>query len=301
MIDRPRLIARLRTRFDVPLLSVVAGAGFGKSVLLRQALADNLHSPRGTDCWVGLSLADARASSLVDSIGRAAGLTVATLEGAELGPLLVDHLGAGTCLVFDDVHLLVDGTPGAEVLEQLCSSLPPGLTALLSGRALPVALGRLRDLGEMESLDEGELAFTADEVGEVVGTAEIEDLGGWPAMVSLQRRLGRAGARRFVLDELLAALDPDDREALAVLSQLGPLDRGMASVALDRPVDTAAFAELPLVLGGRDRIEPHSLWSDLLAGSVEEQVVIDAWRRVAEQLLSDGDVVRGGRRLRAPG
>ena len=52
LIVRPRLLARLRTRFERPLTAVVAAAGFGKTTLLGQAVQENALSPLGEDRWL---------------------------------------------------------------------------------------------------------------------------------------------------------------------------------------------------------------------------------------------------------
>ncbi len=49
----------MRERFDVRLLVLQAGAGFGKSTLVRQALAENLAEPRGIDVVVECTADDA--------------------------------------------------------------------------------------------------------------------------------------------------------------------------------------------------------------------------------------------------
>ena len=51
----------MRGRFEVGVVALVAGAGFGKTTLLRQALADNVASPRGIDVSLTCGPADARA------------------------------------------------------------------------------------------------------------------------------------------------------------------------------------------------------------------------------------------------
>ena len=42
LILRPRLLARLRSRFERPLTAVVAAAGFGKTTLLGQAVSETV-------------------------------------------------------------------------------------------------------------------------------------------------------------------------------------------------------------------------------------------------------------------
>jgi LuxR family maltose regulon positive regulatory protein len=50
-VSRPRLLARLDARWLHPVTVVQAGAGFGKSTLLAQAVRANAVEPRGIDVW----------------------------------------------------------------------------------------------------------------------------------------------------------------------------------------------------------------------------------------------------------
>ena len=49
---RRRLLDVVGRRFQVPLTVIVAGAGFGKSTLLAQAIRANHADPRGVDAWL---------------------------------------------------------------------------------------------------------------------------------------------------------------------------------------------------------------------------------------------------------
>ena len=64
VLARPRLLELMRGRFEVGVVALVAGAGFGKTTLLRQALADNVASPRGIDVSLTCGPADVRATHL---------------------------------------------------------------------------------------------------------------------------------------------------------------------------------------------------------------------------------------------
>ena len=50
-VSRPRLLDRLDARWQHPVTVVQAGAGFGKSTLLAQAVRANAVEPRGIDVW----------------------------------------------------------------------------------------------------------------------------------------------------------------------------------------------------------------------------------------------------------
>ena len=48
---RPRVVELLAQRWDVPITTVVAGAGSGKSIAVAQAVRHNALAPRGLDAW----------------------------------------------------------------------------------------------------------------------------------------------------------------------------------------------------------------------------------------------------------
>jgi len=119
LVTRPRLLAALGERFDRRLVLMVAGAGFGKSTLLSQAVAENRLDPRGVDVWLSCTPDDAAASQLAAGLlaaarrwgGRVAaysGLVVlAAATGAAVGVLacgqnpLWTHHAVGYKVVFN--------------------------------------------------------------------------------------------------------------------------------------------------------------------------------------------------------
>ena len=62
---RPRLLEPLARRFALRLVTVEAGAGFGKTTLLAQAVAENRLAPRGRDAWLTCEPADSSTSVLL--------------------------------------------------------------------------------------------------------------------------------------------------------------------------------------------------------------------------------------------
>src|SRR4051812_17222428 len=50
-LGRPRLLDQLDERWHHPVTVIQAGAGFGKSTLLAQAVRANAIEPRGIDVW----------------------------------------------------------------------------------------------------------------------------------------------------------------------------------------------------------------------------------------------------------
>ena len=77
---RPRLHTRLAARFEQRLIVIRAGAGFGKTTLLAQAIAENALDPRGQDAYLGCDPADSSASTMLDSLLRSIGVAAQSTE-----------------------------------------------------------------------------------------------------------------------------------------------------------------------------------------------------------------------------
>src|SRR4051812_46462849 len=74
LVARPRLVELMNARWERRAVLVVAGPGFGKSVLLSQMMAENALAPRGTDVLVTASAADRSPTHFLRRIAAAAGL-----------------------------------------------------------------------------------------------------------------------------------------------------------------------------------------------------------------------------------
>src|SRR3954451_9418096 len=146
---RADLLERLQQRFNSPVTTVVAGAGFGKSTALGQAARHNLVAPLGIDAWVTCTAdhesADALAGSLLGLLDGAprhrAPLDALVSAIVALSPLDV-------CLIVDDCQFLPAGSAGEHLLARLVRNLPSNGHVLLAGRRLPdVPLARLKAAG----------------------------------------------------------------------------------------------------------------------------------------------------------
>lgn len=182
-VDRPGLVQAVLRGTDERLVAVVAGAGYGKTVLLAQALSA---SPLP---WVWCScdgrVSDARLllAHLVAGVaerfpGFGAGLPqdggvdeqVEAMSNEVLETVAEDFVVA-----FDDVHLLPEAAAG--VLEPLVDHLPARVHFVIAARApLPLSMARLRGLRAVE-VGEPQLAFTRGEAEQLVrslGTAPAD-------------------------------------------------------------------------------------------------------------------------------
>ncbi|RMH81468.1 MAG: hypothetical protein D6683_04360 [Actinomyces sp.] len=260
LIARPRLLARLRDRFRHRVTVLEAPAGFGKTSIVGQAVRENLLAPHGRDHWVSCRPELADPDLLVDTLAR----TVASPPSRGLDGIL-DALAQPTptpvCLIVDDLHTLGPDPPAVAVLQELLDRLPTTAHLLVTSRhPPPLRLARLRARGDVLDLTRSELAFDADELAALAArhaTAPdaVDDLGGWPALVSLALHTGRV--RDYLDEEILDELDPGVRESLRVLVALGGAD---ADLLRALGADPTALAHLPLVERRGDMYRPHDLW-----------------------------------------
>lgn len=303
-LARPDLVAALARRWAVPVTAVVAGAGFGKTTLLAQALRADAAAPPGIDAWLTCDTGHRAADELVRAIAAAVGARV---------PGGVDPLTAaveilrGTapvevCLVLDDVHVLGGHSSGARLLAELVRHLPANAHLVLASRCVPpVPLGRLHAADRVLELTERDLCFSPTEVerlaahlGRPAGSAQ--PFGGWPALVRVALAARPGAALGFVREEVLNDLDDAARRDLLALTVLGPSDAELVSRVTGMPADLDALVErVPLVRRlDDDRVTAHDLWGDALRRVLDADVVARVERRAVDALLDVGEVIRAG-------
>jgi ATP/maltotriose-dependent transcriptional regulator MalT len=194
ILARPRLFRHLHESLARRLTIVVADAGYGKSVLLDAWAAT-------VPCvWYTVGPDDTSLAPFVlgiaatfrrrlPSLSRDLRLVVQTSVGpdgdesdraAPVATLLCDaleqELDAEFAFVFDDVHELGRKGPSVRLLEELCRQARAPLHLVLSSRLEPpFPVQRLRGQGEVLDLDAAMLAFTENEVGELLEAALGDD------------------------------------------------------------------------------------------------------------------------------
>ncbi|WP_423790685.1 AAA family ATPase, partial [Micromonospora globispora] len=254
VLVRPRLLGRLDEGVAGPVTLVSAPAGWGKTTLLASwARVARAEPP---PAWVAVETGDTgeRLWSYLAAALRAAA------EGMpDDGPqppvpdtpprpdqleLLAAALAARerpVLLVLDDLHRITD--PAALTgLEFLLRHAEQRLRLVVGARTeLPLALHRWRLAGELTEIGPDELAFTEDEVADLLVAHGVrlpvaavsrlrERTGGWPAglrFAALALRTQPDPARwverfsgdqpdvaGYLREEVLGALDPDARELL---------------------------------------------------------------------------------------
>jgi DNA-binding SARP family transcriptional activator len=214
-IARPALAGRLAEVLQRRLTAVVAEAGYGKSTLLASWW-------EAAPCaWYTADRSDREMPSLARRITDALRLRVPQLRGgltravervagsesdqtaradalgSRLAQVLHEHLASDLILIIDDIDELGAESPSARLVEALCRHASPRLHLVLAGRSRPpFPVERLRGQGQLLEIGPEQLAFSVEEVAELLaarlgppatGLAErLHGLaGGWPAAVTL--------------------------------------------------------------------------------------------------------------------
>lgn len=294
-LPRLRLVDRLRARWSRPVTLVVAGAGFGKTTALAQAVRANLLEPRGIDVWVTCGPDHEDAPRLAAAILTALGTNPGAEPGAqEVLKALRHRAPLDVCLLLDDIHEIPAKSPGSELLGAITRALPDTAHLVLSGRCTPrLPLARREAAGEVAALGTADLAFTEAETAALArrfGRELTEDLHGWPALIRLSLSAGPAASWRYAAEEVLNRLSEEARTALAALVTLGCATEQEISAVVGKPaVLERLVREVPLVDQLDDgRYRAHDLWADMVpTGHLRIKAV--------EVLAARGELASAGR------
>jgi LuxR family maltose regulon positive regulatory protein len=311
LVPRERLVARLAATSDVPLVLVVAPAGYGKTTVL----AEWAEQDRRPFAWLALDEGDNDVGRLLEAIALAvdeiepvgrdvfAALAAGDHGVSGLAPaLLAASLGRRRpfVLVLDDAQVL--RAPRAlGALQLIAEHLPAGSQLAIASRTEPaLPIGRLRAHRRLEELRARDLVMTRGEAGALltglgVRAGDVDLLvrrtEGWPAglylaALSLQeepdrdRALARfAGDDRLVADylreEMLAGLPCERLTFLTRTSVLGDLSGPLCDAVLDRPGSGGTLRELSranLMLVPLDRTDDRYRYHGLLAEMLQAEL-----------------------------
>ncbi|MEM9464546.1 MAG: BTAD domain-containing putative transcriptional regulator [Actinomycetota bacterium] len=286
-IPRRRVQRVLQGRFDRRVTVLQAGAGFGKTTALANALAENALLPRGRDVWLACEPDDADAAHLLAGLSECLGLgSTGDLEA--IAASLSARSPSAVCLVLDDVHHIPDGSSGAATLAAAVEEFPGNASLLLASRIdPPLPLARLEAQGQVGRVGERDLALTDAEIRELAGGVDdadgVFDLGGWPALVSLGLQTRNPAA--FLDEEVLASLDGDQRRALDLVVTIGGADGELAKTLLGSTAVTT-LRSLPLVSEAGGWFVAHDLWGTVV---VEPEGAAALRRAATDHLLDRGD------------
>ncbi len=282
-IQRLPLIERLVNSNGVPIVSVAAPAGYGKTTLLSQ-WADR--DPRAF-AWVSVDEADndpkvlltyvAEALDAIEPIGGRVFDALASRASSVPGSV-VPRLGSAfasmtspVTLVLDDVHLLRNSECRA-ALSVLADHVPSGSRLVLAARAEPpLRTARLRAEGKLLEIGPGDLSLTVEEAATLLFAAGVQVGGddvaalhrrteGWPAGLYLAALYLREGGSlpgtaasfggddqfvsAYVESEFLTRISSSQRAFLTRTAVLERMSGPLCEAVLELPGSAAALAEL---------------------------------------------------------
>jgi DNA-binding SARP family transcriptional activator len=277
VIERRRLVARIRDAIDSGNVILTAGAGFGKTTLLEQALG----ARRTPVAWVNCSERERGPGVLLpeimSSISRVApGATDALAERlatgiepidpraamreliAELSRLLVEPL----VVAIDDAEQL-DGADGSlRLVADLLRAQAPGLhVAVATRRDLGLRVARVRAAGLLLELSAGDLVFDAAECEEALRSrtgveptpeqvdAVMEATEGWPLGVGLAAAHPAHGEGPQAGPRLVSLSSTPQVRAYLSEEILDSLDAEIRAAAIDASLPRAVTPAVAEALG----------------------------------------------------
>jgi len=322
---RPRLDSLWERGDRCRLLTITAGAGWGKS----DFLAARARAAGNQVLWYALDDLDRDPTVLAAHLTAACELPPSEVPPLEQLAAIVGCLDSRSLLVLDDVHTIADSTASREFLSRLLRYLPPSCAlAIASREPVDLAAAHLDARGEAVHLTEDDLALTVDEtrtlLGDRLGEPAAEDLvtsihtltEGWPTGVEIccqalaevdsdhhQEVLARLQAgegRWFDLfsAEVLADLDTDTRDFLlrtSVLDHLEPdlCDRLLQQKGSGRILTGLAVRGLFITSVGKQAWRYHNLMKRCLRRRLETEFSDTMrrrlYRRAAKLMAEEGE------------
>jgi LuxR family transcriptional regulator, maltose regulon positive regulatory protein len=307
VVRRPALVQRLADPAGPPLIVLVAPAGYGKTMLLREWES---RDPRPF-AWVTVDERDGEGEGLRDAVER----TVDAAVGGDAERFVV---------VVDDAHAVQSG---ADARAAMADELPPLATlAVASRRRLPLPIARLRVQQLVTEIGPRDLAMTRSQAARLLADAGhrldhdaldmvLHRTEGWPVALALAALyLGDGGTRPnlarfdgadrlvadYMRDEVLSDL-PADAMSFAVRTCVAEtLTSSLCDALVDRG-DSASVLEalareglvIPVDRTG-ERYRYHRLVRDTLRAELrrEPELASDLHRRASAWHRSVADVDR---------
>ena len=305
---RPALAKTLADALETGSVLLVAGAGYGKTTAIEQAIEASGRRAVWVSCRDGGDPGRLLVGALEGLRGAVPGLAdvvwdrlttrgetwdVASAASAlvsELERLLVEPL----ILVFDDAEELEDGS--LALVDQFLNS--PLSLAIATRRPLALKLAKLRAAGRLIEVGPTELSFDASEAEELLRLrrgravtheevdAAVTATEGWPMGLALGG-VSHEDLFRFLAEEVLDRLDPEMRRALvdsSVAGTLTPADAEAERLGLFlrgrsyHPLFRAFLLErLAAERTEDERAALHARAADALAAEGRQGEAIDHW------------------------
>lgn len=263
LIERPRVSERLAAAAEYPISVLIAPAGYGKSVALRQHLralgepnvcfglrpehARLLGFLRGF-CEVLRRYAPHAITALAGAYERSAD---SQRRGADLASWMDAHLEACSGVIaIDDLHVVGGDLEAVQFLASIIERTKERIRWILASRStIGLPIGTWLAYREVDMvIAEGDLAFTLDEarkiadrLGLLISEDDLADIvrltEGWPAAMGFALRTSMRSASlrntavatremiyRLLAEQVYAALDKDERSLLEVAIALPAID-----------------------------------------------------------------------------
>ncbi len=291
---RARLLDRLERRWDRRLVTVVAGAGFGKTILLTTAINQTNAAANDPitrrDVWLCCEADDEHADHLVAGLTRALDLPPTEVPSLDaIHEWVASQAPNEVCFVFDDVHEIATGSQGAAVLSSLVNDLPRnGHVVLASRDPVPVSTSRLAVGGYLERLAEADLAFEHSEIEHFAAIRGVDpgllrSTAGWPALAELTASGGADLVFDYLWDEILERIGLERAAHLARFARVGGGDDEVVSAIVGRSRRVEDLIEgVPLVeRSASGWAALHPLWGPPLRRLVTDEEARDTLRDVA--------------------
>ncbi|SCL17241.1 LuxR family transcriptional regulator, maltose regulon positive regulatory protein [Micromonospora pallida] len=267
VVLRPRLLRRLDTGTCGPVTLLRAPAGWGKTTLL----AAWVRATEPASAWLSVEVGD--------TAERLWSYLAVALDAADLpADRSVERLAAALAardqpvvLVLDDLHRVTDpaALAGLEFLLRHAGQRLRLVVAARTDPALPLHRWRLR--GELTEIDADELAFTTDEVADLLTAHAVavppasvptlrERTGGWPAGLCFAALAARSAAdpaavvtgfggeqpdvAGYLRDEILTELPAADVDLLRQLAVAGTVCGDLAAALVGSAGGDGPLADL---------------------------------------------------------
>ncbi len=272
VVPRPRLDRRLSEVVRCGTVVIRAGAGYGKTTLLRDWIAGV-----GTEFdVVSIELTSPNEDEFAERLANELGLQSSDDQALDL-PVVVAALGRAARTRRRPVVLVVDesGVQGAaEIAHNLAACLaqrPPELMVIIAGREVDISDWRrvAADRQPVE-IDERDLRFDDTEARQLLATLGVPDVShdeiermqrrvhGWAIGLVLAARAHEIGrdvppavdaeherlVRRYIDNEVIPSLSTDQLALLEATATLRRLDPPLCDLILDRTDSAALLTDL---------------------------------------------------------
>ncbi len=271
-VRRGTLLERL-ARVDPRVVAIVAPAGFGKSTLVRQFVAERRGSVVCDCAGVRDELDLARRvipALAAENPARVGDLTQRELMLGDGGTSIADRVALALdvwrepsegCIVFESAEALAASAPALELFARLLEARPPGRSVVICSReSLRVHLTRYVAPHEIITLRAADLAFDTNDIRAIFAPFVTEDATieriarvseGWPVAVFLLKRFASEGRieqllerlddvafdelHGYLADEVLGGLEQRTRTALFACAAIPQPSADDLRAALDDP------------------------------------------------------------------